>query len=100
LDTVLQRTGNLASHVASPVAFTQITGEIGSGRPPAVRVRWIGGGGHFVVVRCYGVDGRPKTNTVRIEDPWYGPWTGSFQQFRTAYRGTGKWTHTYMTKTL
>ncbi|HET6998210.1 MAG TPA: papain-like cysteine protease family protein [Solirubrobacterales bacterium] len=95
LDRALNRAGALAGMEAPPsTGLGRAPDEIQDGRPVCVRIGWSGGGGHFIVIEGYRYD----REQVALEDPWYGSSDLPVNSFRTAYQGTGSWTHTYLTK--
>lgn len=49
-------------------SFGDIQTEVNAGRPLPCRVQWNGGGGHFILVSGWDVDGA-GTNRVRVLDP-------------------------------
>lgn len=96
LNKALERTGNLASWSAGAASWQIVRRELDKGRPVGARIGWSGGGGHFVFLTGYstGRDG----NQVHVEDPWTGSSTVPLATFTTAYKGSGTWTHTYLTQ--
>ena len=44
------------------------------------------------------VDGKLEVGPVQIEDPRYGTSVWHDDTSRTAYQGSGSWTHSYRTK--
>ena len=93
LDVALTRTGNLAQTQPNYVSIDLLRGEVDGGRPIAVRVGWATGGGHFLTLLGYSDE-----NWVEIQDPWFGQSTLDYDHFRTAYQGSGTWTHSFLTK--
>jgi hypothetical protein len=99
LNTVLTRVGHLASFTGASTSFTDLQTEIDNGRPLGVRIGWSGGGGHFNILSCYTWHPLLRLlRSVHVEDPWYGPSVWDYDTFRTAYQGSGSWTHSYKTK--
>ena len=98
LNTVLTRVGHLANFSNGVTSFADVRTEIDNGRPLGVRIGWSGGGGHFNVIACYTSTLLLRSQTVQIEDPWYGTSVWDYDTFRTAYQGTGSWTHSYKTQ--
>jgi hypothetical protein len=95
LDTALERVGQLAEATSGWLSFTGVRREIDAGRPLAVRIAWGGGSrGHFTVVRGYSAE----SEEVQIEDPFYGPSTYDYYEFRSRYRGGGSWSQSYKTQ--
>ncbi len=82
---------SLASGAAS---IDNIVTEIDGGHPICVIIGWSGGGGHFVAIAGYYFD----LNMIAVEDPWYGMSTVPLNTFKSAYKGSGTWTHTYYVK--
>jgi Papain-like cysteine protease AvrRpt2 len=95
LDRALTRTGNLARFVGGRVGLDKLRTEINAGRPVAARVGWSGGGGHFVVLTGYRWTGGRAV--VDVRDPWSGSTTIPLDEFASSYKGSGTWTHTYLT---
>ena len=98
LSTALARVGHLASVFVTSTSFADVRGELDNGRPLGVRIGWSGGGGHFNVIGCYTWNALLGLQSVQIEDPWYGTSVWDYDTFRTAYQGTGSWTHSYRTQ--
>jgi Papain-like cysteine protease AvrRpt2 len=96
LDTVLTRVGHLASFVGGSTSFAGVCTELDNGRPLGVRIGWSGGGGHFNVIGCYTYSPLGM-QSLQIEDPFYGTSVWDYDTFRTAYQGSGSWTHSYKT---
>jgi hypothetical protein len=92
LDQSLSRTGDLSDYLARSLSWSEVQAEIEAGRPVGVRIGWPMGG-HFVAI-----DGYSGTGTLDIQDPWFNHSTVSYQEFRTAYLGNGKWSHSYRTR--
>ena len=86
------------SFTGTTTTFTDLRTELDNGRPLGVRIGWSGGGGHFNVVSCYTWNLLRRGRTIQIEDPWYGTSVWDYDTFRTAYQGSGSWTHSYRTK--
>lgn len=96
LDKALTRTDNLVSVHGGQATFAQIRAEIDAGRPVGARIGWTGGGGHFVAI--YGYSVWFGLESVDIDDPIYGKSHLSLADFAHHYRGSGTWTHYYLTK--
>jgi hypothetical protein len=93
LDRALERVGNLEDFTSGPLSLADVRADIDEGRPICVRIGWSGGGGHFVAIAGYS-----EAGVLDIQDPWFGRSAVGYLAFRTRYRGTGRWTHTYRTK--
>ncbi len=98
LSTALTRVGHLASVSGSSTSFANVRTELDNRRPLGVRIGWSGGGGHFNVIGCYTWNSLLRLQSVEIEDPWYGTSVWDYDTFRTAYQGSGSWTHSYKTQ--
>jgi hypothetical protein len=98
LNTVLTRVGHLASFSGGTISFADVRTEIDNGKPLGVRIGWSGGGGHFNVLACYTSNPLFGQQSVQVEDPWYGTSVWDYDTFRTAYQGSGSWTHSYKTQ--
>jgi len=76
----------------------EVQQEINAGRPLCVRTLWSGGrgGAHFLAIVGY----LPDTDSLVLEDPWYGPTPEiKYDRFCTQYQDAhGVWTDTYYTK--
>jgi len=96
LERALRRTGNLRRKAAGAASFATLRAEIDAGRPVGTRIGWRGGGGHFVLLTGY--RSTPATREVEVQDPWSGRSRLALDAFATAYKGTGTWTHTYLTE--
>jgi hypothetical protein len=67
--------------------MSNIEAEIDPNHPIECEITWKGGGAHCVVIDGYNV----ITNSLSIEDPYYGPSTVDFNTFISAYQGSGTW---------
>ncbi|SEJ41625.1 Peptidase C39 family protein [Dyadobacter koreensis] len=78
------------------LTFNEVEDELKNGKVIGCRIGWVGGGGHFVVLYgCKSVDG---VNYFSIDDPTDGKIEVTEAAFLSAYQGSGKWTHTFITK--
>lgn len=100
LDKALQRTSNLNTMSAGSTSYMNLNTEIENGNPLGCRIGWSLGGGHFVILHGYTnkMVGPSTENWVDVGDPWYGPSSVLYDDFRTKYQNAGKWTHTYSTQ--
>jgi hypothetical protein len=95
LDRALRRVGALKKvESGRPRDLKKVRREIDANRPVCVRIGWGGGGGHFITVEGYRGDG----GLVAVEDPWYGTSDVSVGLLEGGYQGSGRWTHTYYTR--
>jgi hypothetical protein len=92
LDQALQRVGNLGQYTTGALSLTQIQAEIDAGRPVGVRMAWVNGGGHFIILIGYS-----DQNIVDVQDPWFGRSSVDYQTFRSHYLNGGTWSHSYRT---
>src|SRR2546421_633681 len=92
LDTALTRVGHLDHMVGGTVARSSVETEITAGRPVCVRTAWSGGGAHFLAII-----GALANDYYAVDDPIYGKSDVTESSFKTAYQGSGSWTHTYYT---
>lgn len=96
LDRPLSRTDNLDRMQGSSAPFSDLIVEIDQSRPLACRIGWFSGGGHFVVL--HGYSDSDQGSWVTVADPFYGPSTYVYDVFRSSYRSSGSWTHSYYTQ--
>jgi len=96
LDRTLTRTGNYNTYGSGAATVAQIQTEINGGRPLGVRIGWLGGGGHFLVVTGFSNSG--AVDYVTVQDPIYATSTLTYSAFCSSYQSTGSWTHSYWTK--
>ncbi len=78
---------------AGRVPFSVIRDQIRQNRPLCVRVGWLGGGGHFLVISGFRV--KSGERLVELSDPLYGWSRIPLETFSNRYRDIGAWTHTY-----
>jgi Papain-like cysteine protease AvrRpt2 len=97
LESALNRTTNLASVTAKPMAVTAIQTELAAKRPVCARVEWKSKSAHFLGIKGHYQD--KGLDILVLTDPIYGESTMSALDLGNgAYQGDGKWTHTYTTK--
>ncbi len=93
-EKALSITGNLQSS-SGPITLTDIAQEIDAVRPICVRIEWIGGGTHAVVIDGYNM----AMNMAAVDDPWGASYSGVVLSiFQKQYLGTGKWVRTFKVK--
>ncbi len=97
LDTALTTVGHYSNVISGATNYDGAVAQIDQDRPLGVRIGWSGGGGHFVVVCGYDHDPAIPTEEVEVADPYYGSSTLDYNAFKTAYKSTGTWTHSYYT---
>lgn len=69
--------------------------ELNAGRPVCARIKWLGGGAHFVVI----VQFDAESDKVIVKDSSWDRREISYDQLRTNYGDDqGKWTDTFYTK--
>ncbi len=94
LSTALTTVGHFDRHTSAQESLQTVENELVAGRPLCIRVGWAGGGGHFVVASGVEDDG-----FVWVSDPGGGTLAlVAYDTLRTAYRGSGTWTHSYFTR--
>jgi len=94
LGRALAVVGAFVRRVNNAESFSTVKSEISSGRPLCVRVGWSSGGGHFLSIIGW-VKTRSGEKFYEVTDPIYGRQTVKVAKFKTSYRGTGRWTHSY-----
>lgn len=97
MESALNRTKNLATVTAKPMAVTAIQTELAGKRPICARVEWKSKSGYFLGIKShYQVNG---VDILVLTDPIYGESTiSALGLVNGAYQGDGKWTHSYLTK--
>lgn len=99
LEDALKQVGRLKGWPkARCLSFKEIQRKIGARRPVCVRIQWRepGNPGHFVVISGYHIT-RARVRQVDVEDPATGSGsTVNYVTFKSNYRGSGRWTHTYL----
>lgn len=94
LGTALTTVGHFDRQTSAQESLQMLETELVAGRPLCIRVGWSGGGGHFVVASGVEDDG-----FVWVSDPGGGTTSlVAYDTLRTAYRGSGTWTHSYFTR--
>ena len=96
LDVALKYIGCFSHWSAGKPNFERLKFEINQGRPLCVRLEWLKGGAHYVMIKGYDW----KKGTVLIDDPLHGLHRMPFENFPEKYRVSGAiWTETYWTNT-
>lgn len=94
LGTALTTVGHFDRQTSNQESLQTVESELLAGRPLCIRVGWAGGGGHFIVAAGVEDDG-----FVWVSDPGGGTTAlVAYDTLRTAYRGSGTWTHSYFTR--
>lgn len=94
LGTSIDRTGHFVNSTGSTATFDQIEGQVVANRPLGIRVAWSGGGAHFIAAT-----GTEDDGSVWVSDCGSGTTSlVAYNTLKTAYNGSGSWTHTYFTK--
>lgn len=94
LQTALTTVGHLDRQTGVQESLQTVENELVAGRPLCIRVGWAGGGGHFIVA-----SGVEDDSFVWVSDPGGGTTAlVAYDTLRTAYRGSGTWTHSYFTR--
>jgi hypothetical protein len=94
LEDALRRLGRL-KRCSGPLGYREIQREIDADRPVCARIEYRdkGRSGHFVVITGYHTD-----HSLDIADPWYHGGKVKYQVFKTNYRNSARWTHTYLVR--
>jgi len=95
LSDTLKVTGNYVNHFEGTIEWEKIKSEIEANRIVCARVKWPGGGGHFVAI--YGVAKTESTELLYVDDPLLGQSFIPYEEFRVNYHSSGSWSHTYFT---
>ena len=75
-------------------SFERLLLEVGAGRLVCVRIEWLEGGAHYLVVK--GIN--PGEQLLHIEDSLHGPSVVPYNTFPKLYQGLGAiWTETFWT---
>lgn len=99
LDTALEAAQCFDRKQSSPVDFPTVKASIDANRPLGARVKWNGGGAHFLMMTGYGTGtGTPPAPTIVVDDPAYGRSSIAFSRYAAHYHAGGTWTHSYFTK--
>ena len=93
LEVVLQIIHKWRNTLSGPLTFEQVQGEIDRGRPVCVRIHWLSGGGHFVVVRGYRLLSS-GAQQLYVADPENPSNLVDYNEFKVAYYGEGIWAET------
>lgn len=93
LEKALALVGHLQSDFGGALAFGAIREQIDGGRPIGLCIDWTGGGGHFVAVDGYDVNGE----ILDVQDSLFGPSHVALASFPSSYQGGGTWSWTYLT---
>ena len=94
LDQALQSVGCFASVNGSVTSYADVENQMLQGRPLGIRVAWSGGGAHFIAAT-----GVEDDTLVWVSDCGSGTTSlVAYNTLKTAYRGSGAWTHSYFTQ--
>ena len=94
LNTSINRTGHFVSMSGGTATYAQVEAQMLANRPLGIRVAWSGGGAHFICAT-----GTEDDGSVWVSDCGSGITSlVAYDTLRTAYNGSGSWTHTYYTK--
>lgn len=95
LDAPLTRVGHFASMQGESVTYQRLRDQVLMGRPMCIRVLWgAGPAAHFIAAT-----GCEENEFVLVSDCGSGTTSlVAYDTLRTAYNGTGTWTHTYFTQ--
>jgi hypothetical protein len=101
LHDALDITGNLVSpdgfRPNAHLSFDNIKIWVNAQLPICARIRWWGGGAHFIAI-----DGFREFQTgeqqVHVQDPFYGPSFQNYSDLVSGYPPGGNWQDTYLVK--
>jgi|HubBroStandDraft_1064217.scaffolds.fasta_scaffold101489_2 hypothetical protein len=93
LEVALQKIHKWRNTLRGPLTFEQVQEEIDRGRPVCVRIQWLSGGGHFVVVRGYRLLSS-GAQQLYVADPENPSNLVDYNEFKVAYYGEGTWAET------
>jgi Papain-like cysteine protease AvrRpt2 len=101
LDNVLDRLNAMLpkpmekTAFSRPMRFNEVQDAIDAGVPVCVRIEWIGGGGHFVMITGYSIS-ESNLGWIDVCDPLFPDSTLPFEFFASHYMLMGHWTHSYV----
>ena len=94
LSDALKTVNHYSSHNGGITSFADVEAQMLAGRPLGIRVAWSGGGAHFI-----SATGTEDDECVWIADSGGGTMSMvDYDTLKTAYNGSGSWTHSYFTK--
>ena len=94
LGSSIDRTGHFVNSTNGTATFDQVEAQALANRPLGIRVAWSGGGAHFIAST-----GTEDDGSVWVSDCGSGTTSlVAYNTLKTAYNGSGSWTHTYFTK--
>jgi hypothetical protein len=85
----------LSSTLTGPLSFELVRGELDAGRPVCARIKWSGGGAHFVVITGYQLL-TSGARHLEVVDPFNPNSTIDYDDLCNAYYGDGTWADTYL----
>jgi hypothetical protein len=85
----------LSATLTSPLSLDLVRAELDAGRPVCARIKWSGGGAHFVVITGYQLL-QSGARHVDVADPFNPNSTLAYDDFCNAYFGDGTWVDTYL----
>jgi hypothetical protein len=88
--------GRLDQVLPRYLQFSEIQDKLKANLPVCVRIGWAKGGGHFVAID--GWSGSPASPQVHVVDPLFADSTVDYNEFVSAYQGSGRWTATFLVK--
>lgn len=96
LNKALMATSNFDRWTGNSLDFSSILSEIDEKRVIGVRIEWPDKSGHFLAV--FGYDDTSGTEFIYVADPIYDEAFVNLANFTSKYKGKGRWTDTYFTK--
>jgi Papain-like cysteine protease AvrRpt2 len=95
LTIALHQRGWLSGKMNSPLSFDLVRQEIDAGRPVCARIKWNGGGAHFIVLTGYEIL-QSGARHLDVADPLNPNTTVDYDAVRDNYYGEGQWVATYL----
>lgn len=93
LSAALTTVGHFDRSTNGVESFATVESEVLAGRPLGMRTAWSGGGAHFIAAT-----GTEDDSMVWVSDCGSGTTAlVDYETLKTAYRGSGSWTHSYFT---
>lgn len=94
LDKALSHVNCFSHWSLGKPSFERIVFEISMGKPVSVRVEWLKGGAHYVLIKGFKV----PTRELYLDDSLFGPSVAKYDYFPAKYQKSGGvWTDTFWT---
>jgi hypothetical protein len=96
LQDALNNVQRLNRIVLRALLFSEIQASLNAFLPVCARIAWANGGAHFVAID--GWSGTADNPQVHVADPLFPDSTVGYNEFVSAYQGSGQWTATFLVK--